>query len=261
MARILDRAQEIEHRTAPIDDGLGIDPRTLVQAAEEVGIDPNAVRDSLAIERLSIDAPHPARFDRVAGPRVLVVERELALTVPAAIDGIELWLTSTHRMLCDRRSETSLHARRRTDSSAHIGRMVTEVRGDGRLGAVGSVRVEAVAQITGSTPSQPRTLVRVSAERGAVRTRRLAGGGVAGVMGAAAGVGAVSVGAFAVAPLVSIPLLGGGVLLARTGRGHADRLELELQRLLSLVGRGVAPAGVLGTAASRVRRAVRAGAR
>ena len=47
---ILARAQELE--SAELDSGVGIEPDALIEAASEVGIDPNAVRDSLAIERL-----------------------------------------------------------------------------------------------------------------------------------------------------------------------------------------------------------------
>jgi hypothetical protein len=261
VARILARAHEIESQESD-HDASGVEPHALVQAAAEVGIDPNAVRDSMAIERLTISAPQRARFDRLAGPRVLVIERELAITSSAAISGIEAWLISTHRMLCDRRDESTLHARRRTDSSAQVGRFVTEMRGEGRLGTISAIRVEATSLIIGSTPTRPRTLVRISAERGAPRQRRLLSGGAAGAVGVSAGVGAiVAGGAVAIVPLVSVPLVGGGLLLARSGRGHADRLELELERLLSLVGRGALPVGVLGTVARHARRAARVGVR
>ncbi len=56
-------------------------------------------------------------------------------------------------------------------------------------------------------------------------------------------------------PLVSVPLIAGGYAIARTGRGHADRLELELERLLSTVERGELPAKLLDKVARRARRA------
>jgi hypothetical protein len=256
IARILDRAQSIELAEAP-DQGEGIDPQTLIEAAAEVGIDRNAVRDSLAVERLAIEpAGSGSRLDRMVGPREVVVERELPVTVPAAIAGTEAWLTSAHKLLCDRRSTSTLHARRRADTSARIGRFLTSVRGDGRLGTVWSLEVEAVPLIVGSTPTRPRTLVRMRADRSSPRAVRLGTGSAAGVAGLGAGVTAIAIsGSILVLPLVSLPLIGSGFLIARSGRAHGDRLELELERLLSLVERGEQPIGMLGRAARRARRA------
>jgi hypothetical protein len=255
VARILARAHEIEARRND-DDAVGIDAEALVQAATEVGIDANAVRDAMAIERLSNSAQPAARLDRLAGPRRLVVERELTISVAAAISGAEAWLSSTHRMLCDRRDDSTLYARRRTDTSAQIGRWVTELRGQGRLGAVRALRIEATPLIVGSTPSRPRTLVRVSAERAADRRNRLVGAGAAGVAGVGMGLGAVVAGgALVTMPLVSAPLVGAGFVVARSGRGDADRLELELERLLSLVGRGAQPVSAIGSIARRATQA------
>ncbi|MFT6292598.1 MAG: hypothetical protein ACJAR2_003215 [Ilumatobacter sp.] len=256
VARILNRAQAIEHAgDAEMSDG--IDSETLIEAAAEVGIDRNAVRDSLAVERLAIEpAGPPSRLDRLVGPRNIVIERELPVTVPAAIAGTEAWLTSVHKLLCDRRSTSTLHARRRSDVSARFGRFRTSVRGDGRLGTVGSLDIEAVPLIVGSTPARPRTLVRARADRSAPRSVRLGVGSAAGVAGAGVGATAIALGgAMLVVPLISLPLIGGGFFVARSGLSHGDRLELELERLLSLVERGEKPVGMLGRAARRARRA------
>ena len=66
VARILARAQEIDD--ADPDDGEGIEPDALIEAATEVGIDPNAVRDALAIERFTVAPPGRRRLDRLSGP-------------------------------------------------------------------------------------------------------------------------------------------------------------------------------------------------
>jgi hypothetical protein len=254
IARILARAQELE--TSESAGGSGIEPDALIEAATEVGIDPNAVRDSLAIERFTVVNPARHRFDRLAGPAAIVIEREVALTVEDALDGMEAWLTSVHRLICARRSAGKLHARRRTDVPARVGRRVSAWRGDGRLAGVGSLEVEAVAQVVGSTPVRPRTLVRVRADRHDARTVRLAGGGTVGLAGAGAGAGIAAAGAVIAAPVVALPLLAGGYVVARTGRGHANRLELEIERLVTLVARGERPAGLLSRAARRARRTV-----
>ncbi len=255
VARILARAQELE--TAEPVDQSGIEPEALIEAATEVGIDPNAVRDALAIERFTVAAPDRRRFDRISGPASIVIEREVPLTVVDALDGIEAWLTSVHRLVCNRFDAGRLHARRRTDASARVGRTVSGWRGDGRLGAVGALDVEAVPQVVGSTPLHPRTLVRVRADRHDARTMRLAGGGTVGLAGVGAGtVSAVATGMAVAAPVVALPLVVGGYVVARTGRGHADRLELELERLVTLVARGERPTGLLSRAVRRARRSI-----
>ncbi|MEP1126003.1 MAG: hypothetical protein ABJH68_19145 [Ilumatobacter sp.] len=252
--RILARAHRLENAASVADSG--VEPEALIAAAEEVGIDPNAVRDSLAIERISIVAPPARRLDRLAGSTEVVVERDLHLTVDQTIGGIEAWLTSLHRLTCDRRSDGTLFARRRNDTSARIGRMMSASRGDGRL-AASSLVVQAVAQTVGSTPTRPRTLVRISADRSGPRQTRLVGGGsLAGTGVAGGGVAALVLSGEALVafPVVAVPLAVGGYFLARSGRGHADRLELELERVLSRVERGEQPTGLLGRMARRAQR-------
>ncbi|WP_040494503.1 hypothetical protein [Ilumatobacter nonamiensis] len=256
VSRILARAQDIETHAGATDAGSGIEPEALIEAATEVGIDPNAVRDSLAIERLSVEAGEARRLDRLAGSASVLVEREVPLRVGDALDGIEAWLTSVHWLVCDRRSESSLHARRRTDASAKAGRTVSGVRGYHNVGRVAALQAEAVPQVVGSTPHRPRTIVRIRADRGEARTLRLAGGGAVGVAGAGAGTLAVTSGFAVLAPVIALPLLVGGYGLARTGRGQADRLELELERLLTHVARGERPEGLVGRAVRRARRSV-----
>ena len=253
MDRILDRAHQLDASTPEADSG--VEPEALIAAASEVGIDPNAVRDSLAIERLSIATPPARRFDRLAGASEVVIEREVYLTVDQALAGLEAWFVSPHRLICDRRSQGVLFARRRSDVSAKVARTMSTARGEGRLAAT-SLFVEAVPQIVGSTPAQPRTLVRISADRSAPRQLRLAGGGA--LVGAGFGGGGMAVAAAGTAvafPVVALPLTVGGYVVARSGRGHADRLELELERLLSRVERGEQPASLLGRMDNRARRA------
>lgn len=252
MDRILARAHLLEESVHPADSG--VEPDALIAAATEVGIDPNAVRDSLAIERLSISATPVRRFDRLAGAGHIVIERELDLTVDQTISGLEAWLTSLHRLTCDRRSDGSLFARRRSDTSAQIGRMFSSAWGEGRLAATALV-VEAVPQIVGTTPIRPRTLLRISADRRTPRQVRLAGGGSLGGVGVAGGALAAATDALIAVPAIALPLTVAGYVVARSGRGHADRLELELERLVSRVERGEQPTGLFGRMARRAKRA------
>lgn len=256
VSRILARAQEIETRADPADDS-GVEPEALIAAASEVGIDPNAVRDALAIEGLALQHPGARRLDRLAGPAAIVVEREVPIGVADVIAATEEWLTAVHRLVCDRRTDSSLHARPRTDTSARVGRTIAGWRGDGRLGGVHSLDVEAVPQVIGSSPVSPRSLVRIFADRHDARSRRLSGGGTVGLAGLGAGAATLATNLVVVAPVVALPLMMGGYLVARSGRGDADRLELELERLLTRVERGERPEGFLGRAVRGARRSVR----
>jgi len=253
--RVLRRAHAIEAQEAPAPDD-GIEPAALVAAATEVGIDPNAVRDSLALERFVGPGAVERRFDRVAGPDRVVVERELHLTADAAMAGIEAWLAGPYRLSCDRRSASTLLARRRTDAMAQVLRSFTGARGDGNLGVAGLV-AEAVPRLSGSTPTQPRCAVRISADRSTSRRIRLDGGALLGAGGLGiGGVVAVASDVVLVWPVLAAPLLVSGYALARSGRGQADRVELELERLLSRVDRGERPISLLGRVAKRARNAV-----
>ncbi len=151
-----------------------------------------------------------------------------------------------------------MFARRRTDTVAQLGRMLSTARGDGRLAAT-SLVVEAVPQVVGTTPARSRTLVRISADRATPRQVRLAGGGSlagAGVAGgAAAAAAATATDAFIAFPAIAVPMTVVGYAVARSGRGSADRLELELERLVSRVERGERPTGFIGRIARRAKQA------
>ncbi|MFK7916739.1 MAG: hypothetical protein AB8G14_01565 [Ilumatobacter sp.] len=256
VARILERAHQIESSRQPVEVG-GIEEGALIAAAEEVGIDPNAVRDSLAIEKLSIETGRERRLDRVAGPAQVVIERDVRLGVDEVLVALTAWLSSPYRLVVDRRSESTLLARRRTDVVAKLGRAVNNAQGEGRL-ALAALTVEAVPQVVGTTPTQPRSLVRLSADRASPRAVRLAGGGGLGAGGVGLGgaVAALSETALLL-PAVAVPLVVGGYVVARSSRSQADRLELELERLLSRVERGERPTGLFGRVARRARKATR----
>lgn len=254
MERVLRRAHALDQQSPGPDDG-GIEPLALIEAATEVGIDPNAVRDSLAVERFVGADADVRRFDGVAGPDRIVVERELHMTVDDAIDGIEAWLTTVYRMTCDRRAVGVVFGRRRTDTMAQLSRSFDGVRGEGRLD-VTEVIAEAVPRIVGSSPLDPRCLVRISIDRSVSRSVRLGGGGAVGAVGVGGGVVVTLVESFVWAPAIAVPLLAGGYVIARTGRSDANRVELELERMLSRVDRGEQAVGLIGRFARRAREVV-----
>ncbi|MFK8022422.1 MAG: hypothetical protein AB8G26_00550 [Ilumatobacter sp.] len=178
------------------------------------------------------------------------------LTVDDALDGIEAWLGSVYRLTPDRRSRSAVFARRRGDTYARLSRSFSSARGEGRLD-VGNLVAEAVPRLVGSSPTEPRCVVRISADRSAARAVRLGGGASIGVGGVGlTGAMAAFTGALVVWPFAAVPFAVSGYAIARSGGGQADRVERELQRMLSRVGRGERPTGLLGRVAKRARGAV-----
>ena len=264
--RVLRRAQDIAAAHGRdsgdvAEDAVGVSPQALVAAAEEVGIDADAVRDALALERFDADSPEPQAFDRLSGPSAVSVEHVVDQPPSRALDIAEDWLSVAHRMRCVRTPEGGLDCRPRPGLAASVGRTANGMSGEVNIEAVARLTVSVQALVTDATPDRPRTLVRIVADRRTSRRRRLGVGAVAGATGvgaSAVGVaGAVAAGgAMLVAPMLGVPLMIGGYATVRSGRRHADKVELELMRVLSAVDRGEDPVGLVGRAARRARKAV-----
>jgi hypothetical protein len=250
VARVLARARELGDSAGP-DESVGVSPEALVDAAREVGIDADAVRRALAVEQLPA-VPPPRRLDRLAGPGAVIVERVVPVGPADALDRVEAWLAGSHRWRCDRRPDR-LHARRPPGAAAALGRLAGSVRAGRRLAGVVSLRVDAVD--AGAEEGREHTLVRITADRLPARQRRVGAGAAVGFGGAGAGA-LVASEALVLVPVVAVPLVAGGYLLARTGRTHADHVELELGRLLSAVERGDRPGGIVADVVGRARAVV-----
>lgn len=239
----------------------GVSPQALVAAAEEVGIDPDAVRDAVALERFDADSPEPQALDRLSGPGAVSVEHVVDQTPSRALDIAEDWLSVAHRMRCVRTPEGGLDCRPRPGLAASVGRAANGMSGEVNIEAVARLTVSVQALVTDATPERPRTLMRIVADRQTSRRRRLGAGaavGATGVGASAVGIaGAIAGGGVMLAaPVLGVPLMIGGYATVRSGRRHADKVELELMRVLSAVDRGEDPVGLVGRAARRARKAV-----
>lgn len=229
--RIIRRAQELDARHPDELDDL--DEESLVQAAAEVGISPESMRESMALERLG-PAPHRRRGDRLVGPRRIVVQRTVARPVSDVLDLLDEWLTSGHHLRRIDRGNDGGRWQKRTDVAAGAQRAVKSLAGGASLGAVRIVEARAVP-VGGET-----ALIRVEADR--TSSRRA-------TMGAAGGIGAASVAGGAAAATVFVPPLAvvavPGLIVAGAstwaGRRTAARLDAELVRLLNQVREGERP--------------------
>ncbi|MEO1063069.1 MAG: hypothetical protein AAFZ07_16785 [Actinomycetota bacterium] len=226
--RIIRRAQELDEDRST----EGIDEESLVAAASEVGISPEAMRESMAIERLG---PGPRRqvADRLVGPRRVVAERRIARPAGDVLRLLDEWLTSGHHLRRVERGEGYGIWRKRTDVAAGAQRAVKSLAGHASLGSVRVVEAHVVPI------DRDQALVRVEADRATSRRTTI---------GAAGGIGAVSVAGGAAAATVVPPLMivaVPGLVIAgastRLGRRTADRLDAELIRLLTQIGAGDRP--------------------
>ncbi len=260
--RVLRRAQDIAAAHGRDDEAaVGVSPQALIAAAEEVGIDPDAVRDALALERFDVAVPPPQALDRLSGPAAVSVEHVVNRPPTQVLDMAEDWLNVAHRMRCVRTPEGGLDCRPRPGLAATVGRAANGMSGEVNIEAVERLTVAVQSLVTDVSPDRPRTLVRIVADRRTSRRRRLGVGSLAGVTGV--GVSAVGfagaitgTGVMLVAPVLGVPLMIGGYATARSGRRHADKVELELMRVLAAIDRGEQPVGLVGRAARRARKAV-----
>lgn len=264
--RVLRRAQDIAAAHGRdngdiAEEPAGVSAQALVEAAEEVGIDADAVRDALALERFDAGMPEPQALDRLSGPGAVSVEHVVDQAPGRALDIAEDWLKVAHRMRCVRSPEGGLNCRPRPGLAASVGRVANGMTGEVNIEAVERLTVSVQPLITDASPEHPRTLVRIVADRRTSRRRRLGVGAVTGATGT--GVTAVGVagavaggGAMVVAPILGVPLMIGGYAVARSGRRHADKVELELLRVLAAIDRSEQPVGLVGRATRRARKAV-----
>ena len=239
--RVLRRANEMSaaHGAVPGDPGGRgghgrMSESVLLEAASEAGIEPDAVRLSLAIERLGPTAA-TSRLDRTVGPRDVAVERVIALDVDTLLGRIDDLLQRQHGLRRSRSAAEWGEWRRRTDAMAKVQRGIAKVgSSSGQLRKV--ARIEARTSVV----DEQRTIVRLLADRRSQRTEAVAGGSAIGGAGLVVG-GATAFVAVPIAAVVAPVGIVVGVAVARTGRRQHHELVTDLEHLLDAVERGVRP--------------------
>lgn len=180
VARILRRASELERADELPDETGTISADSLIAAAEEVGLSVDAVRRSVALERLG-PLPVPHLGDRIVGPSKVCADAEVNVPADAALVRIDSWLVVGHHLRRDvLRSGHGQWSKR----SGLVGVTVRTVRswtGEGKLGDF--ERITAVARDSASESS----MVRLTIDR-ATNRRWSGGGGIAIALGALTGV-------------------------------------------------------------------------
>src|SRR5258706_10093036 len=100
VARILRRAGDFE-RTGGVPDEAGtIAEASLIAAAEEVGLSVDAVRRSIAVERLG-PVPAVRAGDRIVGPAEVYADGQIDVPADDALARIDTWLVDGHHLRRD----------------------------------------------------------------------------------------------------------------------------------------------------------------
>jgi hypothetical protein len=233
VARILRRAGDLERSGGDQDEPGTIAEASLIAAAEEVGLSVDAVRRSIAVERLG-PLPVARVGDRILGPSQVYADGEVDVPAVDALARVDAWLVDGHHLRRDvLRSGHGEWSKR----SGFVGVTVRTIRnatGEGKLGDF--ERVNAAARDTGNGSS----VVRITVDR--TNNRRFAGGG--GTVVAVGGMTGAVIGAAAATPFVLLAMpaaVVAGVGVALTGRKRARDTEHEVRRLLDAVSVGADP--------------------
>lgn len=232
-----------------VPDVEGIDADAVVAAATEAGIPEDAVRRSLAMERLGSPPPGHAG---VLGAAVVVVTEEVAGDVDEVLGRVDAWLVSGHHMRRDRLHGGAGTWTRRRGVVGSTFRSLRRVTGEGYLGDLERIDVVAVECGAGTC------VVRVAADRRHERrVRGATGAAVATVTTMGVVVGAVAVGPLL---LLAAPVtVAAGTGIAARGRHRARRVAGEIDRVLDSVDHGTRPTRLAPELAKRVVRPGRYG--
>lgn len=233
VARILRRAGDLERTSGVQDESGTIADASLLAAAEEVGLSVDAVRRSIAVERLGpLPAVRPG--DRILGPSQVYADGEIDGSADEALARVDSWLVDGHHLRRDVLRSGHGQWSKRSGLVGVTVRTVRHATGEGKLGDF--ERVNAAARDAGDGSS----VVRITVDR--TTSRRFARGG--GVVVTVGGMTGVVVGAMAATPLVLLAMpaaVVAGVGVALTGRKRASEAEGEIRRLLHAVGAGTDP--------------------
>ena len=246
--RVLRRAVELsESPLGGVDD---VPVRALLEAAEELGMDPDDVRRALAEERAGILEDHHRRGDALLGPDRVTVVRVLVGDPDEVLDRLDVWMRRTHAFRRVRRADGWSDFARRGDPLASAQRAARAARGQERLERVRRVRAMVVAA------GSDRTLVALVVDTHTSRAVAAAGG----VTVAATGVVTAGVSAVSWAPWAWLGLpvaVAGGVGVMAARKGYLADVDADLEGLLDALATGNEPSSVFDDVAARVLRTTR----
>ncbi|MFZ4517476.1 MAG: hypothetical protein ACOYOP_03755 [Microthrixaceae bacterium] len=243
--RVLRRAVELsESPSSEVDD---VPVRALLEAADELGMDPDDVRRALAEERAGVLEDHQRPGDALLGPDRVAVVRVLSGDPDEVLDRLDAWMRRTRTFRRVRRADGWSDFARRGDPLASAQRAARAARGHERLERVRRVRAMVVPA------GGDRTLVALVVDTRTSRAVAAAGG----VTVAATGVVTAGVSAVSWAPWAWLGLpvaVAGGVGVMAARKGYLADVDADLEGLLDALASGGEPTSVLDDVAARLLR-------
>jgi hypothetical protein len=241
--RVLRRAIELVDDADPSDSGISL--RALVEAAEELGIDPDGVHRAAAEEQLGLLAGEESRADRLVGPAVVTATRIVPGSPEEVLDRADTWLRRARTLRRVRRAPGRADYKRRTDPIASVQRAVRSASGAEELTRVQRLRVLTVPA------GESRTLVALVVDAHRSRSAATAGG----VTVAATGVATAGATAMTWVPWawLGVPVAAaGGVAVMAARKGWVEGLDDELEALADLIATGGTPTSAFDGWAERL---------
>jgi hypothetical protein len=200
---------------------------------EEVGLSVDAVRRSIAIERLG-PVPPARPGDRIVGPAQVYADAQVDAPAGDALARVDAWLVDGHHLRRDALRPGHGEWSKRSGVVSVTVRTIRHATGEGKLSDV--ERINAAARDTGNGSS----VLRITVDRTNGRSLAARGGAAVAVTGTTG----VVVAAVAAAPIVLLlmPVAAvAGVGVALIGRRRARQAEREIRRLLDAVSAGADP--------------------
>ncbi len=217
----------------------------MIAAVEEVGISIEAVRRSIAIDRLG---PLPATHvgDRLLGPAVVVVDDEIPGSATEVLGRFDAWLVGGHHLRREFMRDGDGEWSKRSDLVGVVIRAVRSATGEGRLGDVQRLTVTVRDSGMGTCA------VRVMVDRVIDRRAWGSAGSAVAIGGTATVVVAVSIVASPLILLATPIAVGAGAAVAARGRRRSKRTTREIERLLASVHEQSDPTRLRSDVARRV---------
>lgn len=232
--RVIARAAELDRSTSSSEPYDHVLAAALVEAAEEVGLDPELVRLAGAEEQVGLLGREPALLDRMVGPAELVARATMHGSVAEVFAALDDWMLrkgGVRRTSVDPSSPSPTVARagyrRRGDALAGAQRAVRSAAGRAQLGSLRQVELRVAAL------DDHRCLVVAVADVGAERTAVITGASGVSIGGSAISAGVALAGTEVL--WLGVPgslAAGAAVLLIRghTVTGLQHRLDAALGR-------------------------------
>lgn len=237
--RILRRAIELGEPDASSRPD-GVSERALVEAAEELGLDPAVVRLAAGEERLGLLRQQHQRGDKLVGPGVVVVTRTVESPATELMERTDAWLRRHGSLRRARLGVDPLVAEytRRSDAAAGIQRTIRSFTGQESLGELRRLRVLI------HPLEERRSILALGADLQTERQLALYGG--SSVAGAGATLSVVQT--FAMSPWwwAGVPAsVAGGYGIMRWRASKVPDVEVALNGVADRVAAGDMPTGVI----------------